>query len=151
LTLDHPNSNYRPSRCAIRSPVLRGHVVGTQTRSRGRVEAGGSVEDRGVASGAVGVELGARVADSGSGGATAAGAAGISATGGMRRHLTSAIRHRYSTRLSTAMIRHYVSRSADLFEPLRPGGRRVPEMHFTALFSYLHLTDRKIRSTLIVC
>lgn len=124
---------YQPSRRAIGSSVLGGEVAGVQTRRGRRVEAGGgSVEERGAAGGAVGVELGRRAADTGCGGATATGAARVSPVGRMR-HWTRAVRHRYGARLSAAMIRHCVSRLAELLVELL---RRVPEIHFTAHYSH---------------
>lgn len=105
-----------------------------QTRRGRRVEAGGgSVEERGGAGGAVGIELGRGAPDTGCGGASATGAARVSPIGRMR-HWTRAVRHRYGARLPAAMIRHCVPRLADLLLELLL--RRMPEIHFTAHYSH---------------
>lgn len=132
LTNCHFSREYWPSWRAIGSPVFRGDVVGAHARARGWcIEAGGSVQKRRRAGGAVAVELGRRTADCGGGGATAAGASRVPSARWMRCHWTGAVRDRYGARLPVAMIWHCVLRVADLLELLR----RVPEIHFTALFS----------------
>lgn len=102
-------------------------------QTRRGVETGrGSIEERGGASGTVGIELGRRAPDTGCGGTPATGAARISPVRRMR-HWTCAVRYRYGARLPTAMIRHCVSRLANLLVEFL---RRVPEIHFTAHYSH---------------